>query len=235
MERKTESYLITIPKRGIKIIPPEETAQKMAAARRGERVGEWSQEEKTRLQLLIESSIMKKRYPTSEDGKQFMEWVDYERRKELFSYAEDLSNHIVGKWKEVNPEQEIAIVLYGSTTRGLVKNPEHPDPSNIDMAVIGEISEEERLALFDAIRPKRHEIQEKILCSCKNIAPEYISQCGNAGVHVQHINKLKVNNYCTTFEYIKARAVALYDPASIWGQIELEALNLELSNQRRTH
>ena len=226
------NYLITIPKRGIRIIPPEETIRKMAAARKGEKVGKWSEEEKVRLNLIINSSIIKKRYPTPQDGKEFMKWVDYERREILYGYAKELSDHIVSKWSEIS-NKGIAIILYGSTTRGLVKNASHPDPSNLDLSVIGEICDEEKLRLFDQIRPKRCELQKQILKDCRNIDKKFEGECGNAGVHIMNIDKLKKNNYCVTLEYIKAKAVALHDPENIWKDLESEAINYQLTIARK--
>ncbi len=218
-------YLITVPKRGLRIIPPAETLQKMMAARHGLRVGSWTDEEKTRLRLITESGILKKRYPTSADGKLFMQEVDYERRNELLSYAYELSEQVVRSWETINPDKDIAIILFGSITRGLVKRPEHPDPSNIDMAVIGNITDEEKELLFDAIREKRAEVKGRILSGCVNLTGIH-EQCGNAGVFIQDISKLKLNNYCPAIEYIKACATALWDPVGIWGCLEREALQL---------
>ncbi len=230
---ETERYLINIPQRGVKIIPPAETAEKMRLAKQGQRVGAWSEEEKIRLKLLIDCSILKNRYPTAEAGRDFMVDVDYQRREELYRYAEELSDCILEKWSSIS-NKPIAIVLYGSTTRGLVKCPEHPDPSNIDLFVTGDISEEKKLILLDEIRPKRLKIKEIILKSCNRVNEQSIG--GNAGVHVQHTNKLTVNDYCGVLGYIAANAVALYDPAGVWKRLEKEALEFyknKLKNKRR--
>ncbi|MCL5970090.1 MAG: hypothetical protein M1450_01135, partial [Patescibacteria group bacterium] len=72
--------------------------------------------------------ILAKRYPKPEQGRKFMESVDYERRKELLEKAVHLSESIVASWKEINPDKPIAIILFGSVAKGLVKQTQNPDP-----------------------------------------------------------------------------------------------------------
>ncbi|MDP2637616.1 MAG: nucleotidyltransferase domain-containing protein [Candidatus Levybacteria bacterium] len=228
--------LITLPKRGIRIIPPQETQANMKLANEGQKVT-WSWEEKTRLKQLINCSILEKRYPTREDGARFMrDEVDYDRREELLCMAHELTNHIISSWKRINPNTEIAVILFGSVAKGLVKKADHPDPSNIDLAVIGDISDEERTELYDRIRPKRKDVQRRIIANNPHISPEikqkaienqYVDRnenFGNAGVFIQTPEKVKKNNYSVGITYIKSNAQTLYDPSGIWQEIEKETL-----------
>lgn len=221
----SKELLITLPKRGIKIVPFPETIEKMERARRGERVGPWSEEEKLRLKLLTRCGILENRYSTPEEGKEFMKVVDYERRKELLGMACELTDCIIDKWGIINPGKNIAVVLFGSIAKGLVKKSDHSDPSNIDLTVIGMFSPEEKELLFNEIRPKRTEIQERILKDCPNAADRAGLCVGNAGVHIQCPEKLIKNNYSGALEYIKSKATPLYDPSGIWRNLEKEALD----------
>lgn len=219
---------ITLPKTGLCITAPEQTARNMEIARttNDKKVVKgliiWSDDEKTRLKLLKNNTIFKKRYPSVVEGRSFMLNVDYEKQKELYAYAEDLSSFIVESWDEINDQTPIATVLFGSVACGLVKKITHPDPSNIDLAVIGNITEDERVMLFEAIRGKRKEIQQKIIQSYGRSMGN--AGEGNAGVFIQHTEKLRNNNYQCAKEYIASNATTLHDPALIWHTLEQEAL-----------
>lgn len=216
-------FLITLPRRGLRIIPPSETQENMRLVRSGQRVS-WTPEEKTRLQQLIKCTILEKRYPTREDGQKFMaQDVDYERREVLLSMALELTSCIVNSWQAINPQKDIAIILFGSIAKGLVKRPSHPNPSNVDLAVIGDFTPEERDKLFDGIRCKRGEIQQKIIDGNPNIDPAETNP-GNAGVFIQTPAKLTGNNFSATRVYVRSNAQALHDPAGIWKNIEKKAL-----------
>lgn len=216
-------YLITLPKRGLRVTPPHETQTNMRLARSGQKVS-WSPEEKTRLRELINCTILKKRYPAKEDGDRFMkEDVDYERREELRCMANELVGCIVSSWRTINPQKDIAIILFGSIAKGLVKRPDHPNPSNVDLAVIGNFTPEEKSELFDGIRFKRKEIQQRTINGNTNIDPSERNP-GNAGVLIQTPDKLIVNDFSATRIYIRSNAQPLYDPAGIWKKIERRAL-----------
>jgi predicted nucleotidyltransferase len=220
----SKELLITLPKRGLRVIPPAETRQNMTRARTGEKVS-WSAAEKARLLMLRDCNILAKRYPKREDGKRFMEEVNYEWREELFEMSKELSSEIVLSWNRIAPEKDIAVVLFGSVAKGLVKEPHSINPSNIDMAVIGRISQTEKEALFDMIRPKRKAIQQRILSRCPYI--DFDSEDpnpGNAGVIIQDVSKLKKNGYEPTIRYIASGAFAMHDPANIWSEIERQAI-----------
>lgn len=214
--------LITLPRRGLKIVPPAETAENMRRAKAGE-VVLFSDEEKKRIALLRQCAILKRRYPTPEEGKRFMQEVDYEWGEKLREMAQELSNTIVTEWKVINSEQDIAVILFGSIPKGLVKRPNHPDPSNIDIAVVGCIRKPERAQLYDAIRPKRLEIQKRILARCPVINSSEPNP-GNAGVTIQPMERVLKDNYSQVVSYIRSGAEPLYDGSGIWNSLETYAL-----------
>ncbi len=237
-------YLITLPRRGIRVIAPEHTQKVMELARQHKAKGTrftseekqelWPDTEKTRIRLIKQCGTLAKRYPNPEDGEKFMGNVDYQRRDELMQQAQSLSDNIVSSWQTINPNTPIAVVLFGSVAKGLVKHTEHPDPSNIDIAVIGDISQDERERLMDEIRPHRKNVQDWILGRVPFInSPE--KNPGNAGVMVQHIDKLKKDRYEPTRNYIASGAIALHDPEGIWSNLEREGLQsaLEIMNKKR--
>lgn len=214
--------LITLPRRGLRIFPPAETAENMRRAKLGE-VVLFSDEEKRRLRLLMQCSILKKRYPTPEEGRKFMQDVDYEWRENLREMAQELSDSIVTEWRGINSEQDIAVVLFGSISKGLVKRPDHPDPSNIDMAVIGCMRSSERFQLYDGIRPKRLEIQKRILEHCP-VVDSSEPNPGNAGVTIQPMERVLKDNYSQIISYVRSGAEPLYDGSGIWQSLETYAL-----------
>src|SRR3989344_2960660 len=120
-----ERLLISVPKRGIQIFPPAETAHKMSQARRGEVVTPFSLEEKVRLRELIHAKILAHRYPTKECGKAFMAEVDYEWGNQLLELSREFAAFLVRTWREIS-NKPVSVILYGSISRGLVKRPNHP-------------------------------------------------------------------------------------------------------------
>lgn len=229
--------LITLPRRGLRVIPPQETQQNMLRARAGEIV-RWSDNEKRRLKLMINCSILEKRYPTPQAGEDFMQQVNYEWGEELLGMANEATEEIVNQWQKINPNKNIAVLLYGSVAKGLVKTPDNPDPSNIDMAVIGDINSAERNLLFDAIRPKREEIQNRILNNCPIVDSDEQNP-GNLGIAIQATSKLTNNNFGQARGYITAGAKILHDSAGIWQKIEQDALaqmdQLKKLNGKKKH
>lgn len=231
---ESEPNLITIPKRGLRVIAPEHTQQVMELARKHKKEGTrftdeekatlWPENEKARLYLMKQCGTLARRYPKSEQGKKFMESVDYQRRRELLEKAGHLSESIVLSWSEINPDKPIAVILFGSVAKGLVKHTQNPDPSNIDLAVIGEISAEERERLMDSIRPHRKTVQEWILQRVPFINSSERNP-GNAGVIIQNSEKLTKDNFEPAKNYITSGAIALHDPEGIWKELETQALN----------
>jgi hypothetical protein len=218
-------FLISLPRRGVRVIPPRQTMDNMRLAREGFSITPWSEGEKARLALIKKDPIMAKRYPDPNSGQALMAEVCYERREELLLLAKDLTGVIVSEWGKISSDKDIAVVLFGSVARGLVRSREHPDPSNIDMSIIGNFSEEERLMLLDAIRPARQEIRLKIIKTC--VGQEFSGISGNAGVYVQNVDKLINNKFACAKEYISSNAFSLHDPSGIWKMVEESALNHE--------
>lgn len=210
------------------LLSPRATEMNVTSVRNGE----MTSREGERLRVIIEDGNLKKRYPTVEDGLDFMKKVDYLKRDEMFGYAVDMSKHIVEKWREINSEIPVAVILFGSVAKGLVKSAENPDPSNIDLAVIGTISDSERERLYDSIRERRGEIQQNILSSHSEIdSPE--DNPGNVGVIIQDTHKVINGNFTAAINYIASCATPLHDDAGIWQAIEDEAL--ERSYEKTKH
>ncbi|HVZ58204.1 MAG TPA: nucleotidyltransferase domain-containing protein, partial [Patescibacteria group bacterium] len=164
--------------------------------------------------------------------REFMGEINFERRDQLLAIAHDASNKIVEEWKDINPNKEIAVLLFGSVAKGLVKRPEHKDPSNIDLAVIGDFSPEESEALFDAIRPYRADVQDMILQDCDEIESEDHNP-GNLGVLVQNTEKMSNGHFSGAINHISAGAFALYDPSNMWNAIEEHTLT-EMAKEQKT-
>lgn len=239
------NYLITLPRRGLKVIAPEHTRRVMELARQHkaqgtrftdeEKASLWPDEEKARLYLMKQCGTLKRRYPQATEGKKFMESVDYESRRELIEKARSLSLDIVASWEKVNPDKQIAIVLFGSVAKGLVKHSQNPDPSNIDLAVIGDIDKDEKEKLLDEIRPHRRSVQEWILGRVPFLNSEERNP-GNAGVIVQNLDVVAKDNFEPAKNYITSGAIPLHDPAGIWQQVEEKALKTaveKMQKQRR--
>lgn len=240
-----QNCLITLPRRGLKVIAPEHTRKVMELAKRhkteGTRFTEaekedlWPEQEKARLYLMKQCGTLKRRYPQATEGKKFMESVDYESREELMEKARTLSSDIVTSWERVNPNKQIAVVLFGSVAKGLVKHSQNPDPSNIDLAVIGDIDKDEKEKLLDEIRPHRRSVQEWILGRVPFLNSDERNP-GNAGVIVQNLNVVAKDNFEPAKNYITSGAIPLHDPAGIWQQVEETALKTtveKLQKQKR--
>lgn len=192
--------------RGLVVMLPPKATEKVA---HGVNNGGIPKEELQRLKIMASDTILKNRYPTAEEGSKYMDEVDIAWRERLFGIAQQTSAHIVTHAQDMG-KKDFAVVLFGSVAKGLTKSPNHPDPSNIDMAVIGDFTAEERDELFDRIRPYRKEQEGKV---------------GNkVGVHIQHTEIFGKNRYNEALNYIASGATALYDPEGVWERIELQAL-----------
>lgn len=193
--------------RGLILTLPPEATKKIA---HGVNNGGIPKDELQRLKIIGRDTILKNRYPTSVEGSEYMESVDMEWREHLFSVAQETADHIKEQAEKMGKEK-IAIVLFGSVAKGLTKSPDHSDPSNIDMVVIGDFLDEEKEELFDKVRPIRNEKAEEI---------------GNTvGVHIQDRSIFTKNNHNDALNYIASGATALYDPHAVWSNIESEALS----------
>ncbi|MCX6782813.1 MAG: hypothetical protein NTZ20_02370 [Candidatus Levybacteria bacterium] len=239
--------LVTLPNLGIKIAAPEEIKEKIIFARKEmETKTRMTEDEKKtinpqlererlikllkitpkdkeklniKLSLISSCSILKKRYPTKEIGKSFIETqVDYEWVEELLKKVNEIKTKIISSWNKIEINKPIAIILFGSVAKCLIKNKDHEFPSNIDIAVIGDITNEEREQLFDKIREAREII--------KDTAP--------VGVHIQNIKKLTCDYFNPTINYIKSGAIAIYDPNEIWKNLENNAIEYEIKKRKKT-
>lgn len=209
--------------RGIEILMPPH-------AKTTPEQGEVSARESQRLYQIHQDGTLKKRYPTPEKGQEFMEIVDFDRRETLLSKAAEASSTIVDAWQQINPDKDIAVVLFGSVAKGTVKECQDPDPSNIDMAVIGDFTCEEQEALYDSIRPYREQVKQELLESCGELASSEANP-GNLGVNIQQTQKLTNGHYSGMVSYIGSAAFPLHDPTNIWETLEQDALD-RLSEER---
>lgn len=185
------------------------------------------------LGIITRDSILKKRYPNPPNGEELMESVDYSRRGELLNLAREFCNDIVDTWKGINPDKEIAVLLYGSVARGLVKNPNYPQPSDIDLTVIADFSEEERVQLRERIHPMRDAIREQVVKSCPNILGVPPEDIRYAGMMVQNTKKLTKNAFSDAIHYIGSCITPLYDPSRLWVNIESQALQFVANKQNQ--
>lgn len=247
LETLRNGQYITLPRRGVRISAPPQLCEVLASiqARRQrhepltaeQRQSLWTPDQKARLNLLLRCKILARRFPTREDGNAFMQNVDPLRREEYLGYVEDMTANIVDAWGRVNPNKDIAVVLFGSVARGLVKDAGHPDPSNIDMTIIGAFTKEEKERLFDTIRPKREEIAAKIRASSPNLDYSLNPLPGNVGVYVQNRETLAKDGFGEARVYLASGAFALHDPAGIWKDIDAGAVGHEqaLAERRLAH
>lgn len=166
-------------------------------------------EDQRRLSAINNDGILKKRFPSAKDGEKYMNSVDMEWREVLYDKANLISTQIVEQAKAIGKE-DFAILLFGSVAKGLTREKKHDDPSNIDLAVIGEFTDKEREGLLNRIRTIRGREEKEI--------------GNNVGVFVQTPVKLRKSNYGTALMYIGSSARALYDPRGIWSTLEEEAL-----------
>ncbi|GEM_PF-3430078 len=196
-------------------LPPKATERIVQSTSCGQGI---PSEEGRRLHIINQDPILKRRFPKN-SGIIYMDYVDFGWREELYKKAIGMTNKIVeestligkvAKNKNGKEIAEIAVILFGSVAKGLVRTKNHPDPSNIDLAVIGNFNKEEREELFNRIRRSRESIGIEI--------------GNNAGVTIQCPEKLIKDNYSSALAYIGSSARALYDPMEIWKNIEWEAL-----------
>lgn len=199
-----------LPERGITVtLPPLITQQISGPIARREDVDPLQFH---RLSIIANDPIMRKRLPSSKDGLEYMTKVDLSWRQELLKEACSMTDAIRTSVPEVTTacDGDFAVIIFGSISRGLTRNRENEDPSNIDLSIIGNFSEDDRIAIFNRIRPTRDQIAARI--------------GNNVGVFVQTHDKLIKNGYGAMIQYIGACAYALYDPNHIWSKLEEEAL-----------
>lgn len=128
--------------------------------------------EKIRLRMILDDAILEGRYPARHQGEEFMDEISPQWRDRLLEEAGTVAEEIKRACWSVGKE-EFAVILFGSVAKNLVKNRIHDDPSNIDLAVIGDFTYAEKLELLDIIRPARQQMTAKIraaeFCRCQGI------------------------------------------------------------------
>ncbi len=234
---------ITHPHAGIRVVAPAPVREVLSSIRQrttlveGQRVHTpldpsqrpllWTPELKARIQLMLSSKITARRYPERQIGESFMHEIDTERHIELLDMADRMSDHITSEWRNIEPEKDIAVVLFGSVATGLVKSRLHPDPSNIDLAVVGNFTTETTTALLNAIRKERTALGELIRSTCPNVDKTLDPLPGNVGVFVQKPEVLTKDHFGEARVYLASGAYALHDPAGIWAEIDKGAIEYQ--------
>lgn len=198
-----------IAERGVYITLPPEATQVIAGSASNREPLPW--EEQVRLLVMANDPILRGRYRLVSEGNESMEQVCFIWREELYKKAQFMADDIVVHSKEIGKE-DFLVLLFGSVARGLSRRKEDPDPSNIDLAVVGDFSEGDRLDLFDRIRDRRMQIQEEI--------------GSNVGVHIQCWEKMSKNDFSAVINYIASSARILYDPLGKWKVLEGKALSI---------
>lgn len=185
--------------------------------------------ESARLRIITNDHILRTRFPNPNDGVQLMTQVDMERREELLGYAYEITPKIVEEWEKINPNEPIAVVVYGSVAKGLVKPKDHDEPSDLDMSVIGNITEKERRKLLEASIPHRERIQQQM-----GITPqEGIKYPTLSCFKIRDTRILLSDNYSLAKKLIASSTFATHDPSGILQKIESEVLAAEWSEQDR--
>jgi len=234
---------ITHPHAGIRMIAPAPVREVLASIKQrtavidGQRVHTpldpsqrttlWTPELKARIQLMLGNRITARRYPERQIGESFMHEVDTERHIELLGLADRMSDHIVSEWQKIDPQKDIAVVLFGSVATGLVKSRLHPDPSNVDLAVVGDFNQEATTSLLNAIKSERTAIGEEIRSTCPNVDRTLDPLPGNVGVFVQRPQILTNDHFGEARVYLASGAYALHDPAGIWAEIDRGAIEYQ--------
>src|SRR5579884_1622392 len=235
MERIERLQEVYIPERGVRVeLPPQ--CSVFSNPKSGDVLISHSEIE--RIKAIMKDPTLKKRYPKPEDGQAFMMETSPEWRSYLLSRSKEAAAEIGWNCERMGYER-FAVVLFGSVSRNLVKHPKHPDPSNIDLAVIGEFSPYSREPIFDRIRPLREHLTSEI-----NQNEGRYNEDGNferLTVLVQPIDNVRSMDYFSVRTHISACARPLYDPTSLWNELEKEAMpyvafyNLTKGERRMLH
>lgn len=208
-----------LPRRGVIVtLPPHVTREIAGPISRWEDITPAAGH---RLALLDKESILKKRFPNSEIGNDYRNRVDMVWRGALLHEAMYMAYAIKEAVKQVTgfAEEEFAILLFGSIARGLSRSRQDADPSNLDITVIANFTEDQREQVFYIIRPNRERGRERIR--------------NNIGVCLQTPSKFTNDHYALTLELIGSCAQPLHDPGNLWGQLEQEALEYSLTKTRK--
>lgn len=209
---------------------------------------------RTQLRTIQNDPIIRGRYPSTQEGEQFMDEVSPQWRDRLLEHTEFLSEEIKQACFSIG-SQRFAIILYGSLARNLTKDRTSEDPSNIDIAVVGEFSPKQKESILDSIRVARQQVTTEIkvaeLCKCQGVKCKCSEQMTDyywvnstapirngygeitrlhsgfferAGVVIQTPETARSNGYSDARRYISSSAKSLYDPEGVWQEIENEAL-----------
>lgn len=213
--RQEAEQLFWVHTRGLVVtLPPDATRRISSAVDAGKPI---PSEESSRLRVITMDPILKKRYPVQENGSDFMGQVCPDRRVFLYQKAVEVSGVIVQSARKIR-KPKVAVILFGSVAKALVKRDGHGDPSNIDLAVIGDFNKNDREIMLDMIRDERDRVKTEI--------------GNNVGVFVQSRDSVRGNNFDTAFNYIGSCARPLWDPHRIWRDLESAALS-ETGSVRR--
>lgn len=160
-----------IPRRGLLVELPQSCAQDIKFS---SETGNAVLDPMTREQLknIMNCPILRARYPHVEDGEKFMNSISPQWRDGLLKEAKTMGAAIKTAFWTIG-KKSFATILYGSVAKNLVKSLIHPDPSNVDIVVIGDFDTQEKLEIMDLIRPTRQEITTNIkakeMCRCESV------------------------------------------------------------------
>lgn len=242
---------IYIPDRGVAVALPEKCAAKSYIDPVAKQVTSNDLMESYRIGGIRSDSILAKRYPNPEVGWRYMAAVSTEWGAKLTDDAIKMGQELAEASRSMGKDQ-FAVVLYGSTARGLVKCPKHRDPSNIDMAIIGDFNLDERSSVLDKVRPLRESISSQILieeksrsCSCQGeyagedahgfvtatYSKEPGSECNQTdngfkrvGIHVMNIQAIRSDQYSGLRRIITACAYPIIEEGEMWATEEKIAI-----------
>lgn len=202
-------------------------------------------QDKTRVAGIMYDTSLKRRYPTPQDGEEYMDRISPEWRDKLLAKAQIMTEGLIEISRRLG-HNRFAVVLFGSIARKLVKHPHDPDRSNIDLAVIGDFSSQDRETVLNEARPLRQRLNAQIKfeeesCVCKDtrcacVAPDFQPKqlkgsvshgditIDRVGIIVQSVESVTKDDYSGARNYMGASGRALYDPSGLWMAIEQETL-----------
>ncbi|EKD91496.1 MAG: hypothetical protein ACD_30C00003G0007 [uncultured bacterium] len=232
MERVTSIYL---HERGVLVDLPPQLAQNIFS---DPDQGEFymGEVEKQRLKAILKDPILKKRYPDYSDGDRYMDGVSPQWRDRLMGWSHEMTEAIKDACLDIGIDR-FGVILHGSVAKNLAKQRTDADPSNIDLAVIGDISVDEGEEIKNIIRGARERITTRIRvaesCRCVGLRCVCASEVSlskpsnpieRVGVLVQDIETLRKNDYYQARMFMSSCARVMYDPFDLWKALELEAV-----------
>lgn len=201
---------------------------------------------KVQMAMISGDTILGNRYQSFQEGDEYMERVSPEWRRRLLEKAGVVTEATIEACSLVDKKQA-TILLYGSLAKNLAKKRTDEDPSNIDIAVIGDFDWMEKMQVLGLIRPVRELVTAQIKtcekcrdemngCPCQNwTSDQYqnydtvdISQesspIGRVNVIIQTPEVVRKQGYGVARNYIASCAKVFYDPENLWEKIENEAI-----------